>query len=105
MKNPFFNSCVIEALNPLHPKHWPIHSSKASISLSHCIVSLLLSSYLDFNSEYFNISLLNWVNWGFLGISKCLIKLVSSAIKLLKIRFETIELVLKVTFNSNKKLV
>ena len=41
---------------------------------------------------------------GFLGISKCLIKLVSSAIKLLKIRFETIELVLKVTFNSNKNL-
>lgn len=32
-----------------------------------------------------------------------MIKLVSSAIKLLKIRFETIELVLKVTFNSNKK--
>ena len=41
---------------------------------------------------------------GVLGISKCLIKLVSSAIKLLKIRFETIELVLKVTFNSNKNL-
>ena len=39
-----------------------------------------------------------------MGISKCLIKLVSSAIKLLKIRFETIELVLKVTFNSNKNL-
>ena len=32
-----------------------------------------------------------------------MIKLVSSAIKLLKIRFKTIEFVLKVTFNSNKK--